>query len=296
MGVPEGERLAVEGEHRVVAARLRLGGQLAPRRRLRQPRLPGGEPERRLGAGPRERHAAPVAAADGVPGALPDRVLDRVVGEVLDLPQAQLLAEVQVRRARQREHQQQHRAGAARPQLEVGGRERVRRRQRHAGVLAAVARDVPGLVVVGERPGGGRADAGDGGQRRVDRGVQLRGVERALEEVQVEGGVQLVRAHVAGEPLRPVDHDLPDVHAVAVVAVGDGAPRAVDVVHALDVPQRRPAPRDRLEEVLDEVEVRAAPAPWPGPARRRCAGRRARSPARSAGCPRSPRGRARRPS
>ena len=36
-------------------------------------------------------------------------------------------------------------------------------------------------------------------------------LQRALEEVEVERGVQLVRPHVAGQPLRAVDHDLADV-------------------------------------------------------------------------------------
>ena len=50
------------------------------------------------------------------------------------------------------------------------------------------------------------------------------GLPRAREEVEVERGVQLVRAQVAREPLGIGQPDLADEHARLVVAVGDRAP------------------------------------------------------------------------
>ena len=102
-----------QGGRRVVA--LRGHGQGRPVRRLRQPGRDavGGEPERRPVARPRQRHAAPVAAAVGAAGALPRRVLERLLRQVLDLRQPELLPLVEVGGAGQRQGEQRGRPGAA---------------------------------------------------------------------------------------------------------------------------------------------------------------------------------------
>jgi hypothetical protein len=121
LGAAEPQRGAVQLEHRVRVAGLQLDGQLAPLLGLGQPRRGGGgvgwagcaggragwagcaggrrEAERRLQARPGQRDPAAVPAGVGAAGAVPDRVLAAFVRDVLDLPQAQLLALVQVDRA-----------------------------------------------------------------------------------------------------------------------------------------------------------------------------------------------------
>ncbi|NHI11100.1 hypothetical protein STPH2_6469 [Streptomyces sp. KO7888] len=68
-----------------------------------------------------EEDAAAVAASDGVAGAFPGGVLERRVGEVFDLVQAEVLALVDVRASRQGEHQQGRRPCSAGAQCEVAG-------------------------------------------------------------------------------------------------------------------------------------------------------------------------------
>ena len=70
----------------------------------------GGETERRSVAAPRNRNAASVAAADGVPGTFPRRIAQRLIGQ-LDIRQSQFLPVVKEYRARQGEGQHRHRAG-----------------------------------------------------------------------------------------------------------------------------------------------------------------------------------------
>ena len=70
------------------------------------------------------------------------------------------------------------------------------------GVLAAVARHRAGDVVVGEHPGRRGADRGVRRERPVDRRAQAGGVPRAGHEVEVERGVQLVRAQVLARSAR----------------------------------------------------------------------------------------------
>src|SRR5213592_1225495 len=104
MLVADAQRRPVEPEHRVWIRGLGVRGQLLPGARLREPRRRGrivvAEPEGRRGAGPGERDAAAVAR---VPGAVPARVLELLLGDVLDLPQPELLALVDVGAAGQRE-------------------------------------------------------------------------------------------------------------------------------------------------------------------------------------------------
>ena len=64
------------------------------------------------------------------------------------------------------------------------------------------------------------------------------GLPRAGEEVEVEGGVQLVWPQVADEPLRVRHPDLAHEHARLGVGVGDRAPPAVDVVQLVPVGER----------------------------------------------------------
>ena len=75
-------------------------------------------------------------------------------------------------------------------------------------------------------------------QRRVDAAAQAGGVPRAGEEVEVERGVQLGRAEVEGQPLGVGHPHLADEQPGLVVAVGDPAPRGVDVVQLVAVDVR----------------------------------------------------------
>ena len=87
---------------------LRRDGQICPVRRLRQPRrmLDRSESERRLRPRPRNRYPAAVPPAHGMAGALPDRVLQHVVGQVLDLLQTELVTLIDVRASRQSQFEQ----------------------------------------------------------------------------------------------------------------------------------------------------------------------------------------------
>jgi hypothetical protein len=75
-------------------------------------------------------------------------------------------------------------------------------------------------------------------QRGLDRRAHGSRLPRAGEEVEVEGGVQLIRAEIAGEPDRVGQPDLPDEHARLGVAVGDRAPPAVDLVQCVSIHER----------------------------------------------------------
>ena len=113
------QRVAVEPQHRGVVTLLRLGRQRRPVLRLRQPWLAVAEAERRSGACPRQRDAAAVAAATGVPRPLPHRIGELVFGDVVDLRQAELLALVEVDRARQRQLEEDRGACTTCAQREV---------------------------------------------------------------------------------------------------------------------------------------------------------------------------------
>ena len=101
---------------------------------------------------------------------------------------------------------------------------------------------VPDDVVVGQHPGGGRADGVAGHERLGHHAAQRRGVPRRGEEREVEGLVHLVRAHVPGQPGQRLDPRLGDHAAVARVLLEDPAPGAVDLVHAVLVEHRATRP------------------------------------------------------
>ena len=95
-----GRALSIEPGSRLLASTV----SAAQRRRLAEPRLARrarrAEPERRLVAGPRQRHPAPVATRVDAAGADVHRVLELMLGQVLDLVEAELVALVDVERAR----------------------------------------------------------------------------------------------------------------------------------------------------------------------------------------------------
>jgi hypothetical protein len=107
------DQAAVEAEHGSFVGGSVLDCAIAPGGGLREPRLGGSvlgaETERRGVAGPRERYTAAVAAWVGVLGTFVDGVLAQLAGDVLDLPQAEFLALVDVHAAGEREVQ--HRGG-----------------------------------------------------------------------------------------------------------------------------------------------------------------------------------------
>ena len=90
--------------------------------------------------------------------------------------------------------------------------------------------------MVGEHPGGRRSHPGVRGQGRADHTAQLPGGPGRLEELEVEGGVQLVRADVGRQPGRTTHPRLGHERARRGVALGDGPPAAVDLVHPGLVP------------------------------------------------------------
>ncbi len=155
------------------------------------------------------------------------------------LGQAELLALVQVRGPGQTEHEQAGGAGAAQAELlvglRVGGEDAVHPVRR---VGRAEPRRVAHDVVVGQHPGGGRADLVVRTVRRLDDGAQGGGVPPGGEEREVERLVHLVRAHVAGEAAQRLHPRLGDEAAVAVVLGEHAVPGAVDLVHAVLVEHR----------------------------------------------------------
>ena len=115
-----------------------------PRRRAaaatRRP-SPRGRSRRRASAGPRERHAAAVAARRAA-GRKPCGSCQHLVRQVEHLRQAQLLALVEVRRAGQRQHQQRRGAGPAQAEL----------RRRRSGWRAGSTSWLDSTQVAGRRP------------------------------------------------------------------------------------------------------------------------------------------------
>ncbi len=228
---------AVQLQHRGPVPGLGLDAQPAPLGGLRQPGYCGGvfgaESVRCGLPGPRDGHAAAVTASVGVSGPLPDGVLEHVLGQVLDLGQAQFLTLVDVGPAGQGEHEQGGRAGAPGAQFEV------RRALGAVGLVggppldpfAAVAAGVAHDVVVGQHPGGRCAHGAEHGEGVVDDRAQVLRVPTGHQEVEVEG-----RVHVGGEPFGGVGPGLGDERPVAGELVGHCAPGAVDVVDLVTVP------------------------------------------------------------
>ncbi len=213
-----GDRVAEQLKCRVRIGALGLCRQRRPVVGHRQPRRAGGEAVGRRGTAPRQRHPLAVAAAVGVPAALPGRVLQRVVGQV-DVLQAQLVAVVEVDGARQRELYQRGGPGPRNPDRP-----------------AAVAGRDPVDVVIGQYPGTGRADVGERGERVVDRGSERRGTPRGHDQFEVEGEVEFVGADVERQALRVGHPGLADRHPVAGVGVEHPAEEPVELVHAVLVP------------------------------------------------------------
>ena len=93
--------------------------------------------------------------------ALPDRVSQGLLGEILHLGQPELLALVDVGAARQAEEQEDRGARPAQAEDRIGGRRRVHGDVVDAGQRPSEARRVAGLVVVREDPRGRRPDGAD---------------------------------------------------------------------------------------------------------------------------------------
>ena len=150
---------------------------------------------------------------------------------------------------------------------------------RSNGVGPAVPGDGAGHVVVGQHPGGGRADGGVVGERAsIDR-AQLGGVPGQAQEGEVEGGVQLVRAAGSGRSARcraarPRRSRTRPGYSSAICAPGP-----VDLVHAVAVGVRVRRVRRTLGQrrVLGQQRRRS-----------RCGRRRRRGRTRTAGRPRTP--------
>ena len=138
--------------------------------------------------------------------------------------------------------------------------------------------------MVGQHPGGGRADRrGVDSARRSPRAARSRPTAREVGEV--ERRVQFVGAQVAGEPL------VVGTHASATNTFPSGyesatsPPATVDLVHAVVVPERvvgAVAGSSISSSAASGARRRAAPRPSPGRARRRCGTRRRPGRTRSA--------------
>src|SRR4029077_7192202 len=102
---------------------LSLDRQIPPLDWLRQPGLQAGrggrEAERRIGTGPWQRHPAAVPPGVGATGPVPDRVLTQLIRDVLDLPQPEFLALVEVDRAGQRHGEERAGPGGAGAEIQV---------------------------------------------------------------------------------------------------------------------------------------------------------------------------------
>ena len=209
-----------------------------PPLRLRQPGLRAGrggrEAERRINTGPRQRHPAAVPAGVGAAGPVPDRVLTQLVRDVLDLPQPEFLALVEVDRAGQRHGEERGGPGPAGAEIQVDRLAVVTPVEAERAVGPAVPGQVPVHVVVGQHPGGRRAGGGVERQRAVDHRAQLGGVPGTAQIGKVEHRVQLVPAQVAGQPRGIGQPDLADQYPAGVF-VGDLAPGPVDIVHVVAV-------------------------------------------------------------
>ena len=222
-------------EHRLAVSRLRVDGEAVPTHRNRQPRVGGGKARMRAAAVPGHRHSAAVAAR--LPSLAPeeDGVLARAVRQI-HLFEPELLALVEEDLAGQAEKQQQRGAGA-------GSTHGAAREPRHG----------PHHVVVGKRPGRLRAGPLQRAAVRLDRAPPERCVPRLMD--QGERHVELVREDVFRMP--PRLEDLAHEHAVGLVAVGQTAPAAVDVVELglVDDREGRVQPRSSVDRVMDDRPV-----------------------------------------
>ena len=153
----------------------------------------------------------------------------------LDLVEAQLVALVDVQRAGQGRREECGGPSPTSTLLEVRRRPEPLPVEGERRVPAAIARDRPGDVVVRQHPGGRSPDRGVCRERRVDRRAQAGGVPGPGHEVEVEGGVQLVRPQVAGETLDVLEPHLADQDTRAGIPVGDRPPRPIDVVELVAV-------------------------------------------------------------
>ena len=123
----------------------------------------------------------------------------------------------------------------------------------------AVAGGVPDDVVVGEDPGGGCAGFGGLGEVPGDDFAEFVGVEVGLQEVEVEGLTQSLRAGVAG-PAAGVHPGFGDGGARRVVLVEDLAPFGVDLVDFVAVPERVRAVREPVRAGVRLAQFRLGDA------------------------------------
>ena len=215
---------------------------LGPDRRLRQPGRVGRPEAVRRGVGlPRQRHPAAVAAALGVAGAQPGRVLAGVVGQrrCARAGRAPRPGRGRPSRAAPASAGSPRGPGAGRARRPAAGR---RRRCRcgagcrpagRAGRRAGPRRGWTAPRSSARRP----ASAAASERRSTARWSAA--VQAAMQVVEVERLVHLVGADVAGQPLGRLHPRLGDQDPVAGVAVEERAPAPVDLVHAVLVPHRR---------------------------------------------------------
>src|SRR5262249_7494959 len=155
------------------------------------------------------------------------------------LVEAQLLALVDVRRAGQGEQQQDRGPRTPLAEGEVAVYAELSIVQREPRVGATIAGDVTHHVVIGQYPGRRCTYGGVQGDAVIDHFAHGRRVPRAAQEVEVERGVQLVRAKVEREPFGRVGQPhLTDERSRLLVAVGDASPGPVDLVDLIAVGER----------------------------------------------------------
>ena len=204
---------------------------------------------RLIGGGPRQRHAAAVAAlvhrvAGGVEGGRILQVIPRNIGH---LKQAQFLALIDVCGTGQAELHQRGGTGTAGAELAVFGicgavAQQPVVRQLVVGRALDLRQTVAGgaarhVVIVHDPRGGGAAGFGRRLKTRGDGLAELVGIPVGLREVEVEGLAQLVHRSVQVLVLRHHPR-LGHGKARRVVFVEHLAPLAVDVVHLTTVEQR----------------------------------------------------------
>ena len=209
-------------------------------------------------------------------GAFPDRVLQRVVGQI-GVGQAEFCAVVDEYRTGKREFDERHRPCPRSAQLDVGVGRRLGFRclgfwclaVRSVAVRSVAVRcfavgslavgDRTGQTVAGhltvdvvirQRPGRCSADAVHGVEGVLDRIADGVCVERCLGESEIEAQMQLVGAEVLRESLVVVDPDLADVRGTGVV-VDDRADLSVDVVDRVVVEPRVVVTVDQEARSLD---------------------------------------------
>src|SRR6266508_415201 len=160
------------------------------------------------------------------------RVGQHLHRQVGDLRHAHLLTLVDVRRARQREHQHRGPPGAGQPEVEIA---RV-----DPGGTTGVPGDRPWHVVVVEHPSDRGSGRRDGGQAAADHVVQRLVVPVRAQELEEEALMQLVGSLVERELLRVQHTDLADENPLppgpVAVLLGDRSPAAPHVVHLGLVP------------------------------------------------------------